>query len=400
MLSGDNGLLTKTGEAKDQTIIGQEREQVEIAYISAAMNKLGENVNETDLQKELDVNAGEGKTLVTDNYDDTLNVLFYDTKHNFTVEDNDISYMGIIPDMPEDAVARINTTFYTSLQEAINAVEDNKRTTVFLLKDISENVTILENKNIFLNLSNHTLTNFGDVHNITVNGKLYLKNGYVKGIYSSDIDGLIFINKNAQLYLLEEAKLKVEKGTNVIINEGILNVSTNSEISSTASEKPTIYNKSGSKTTITGGTITSTGSYVINNSGELEINGTAKIEGTASGKPTIYNNSGSKTTITGGTITSTGSNVINNFGELEINGTAKIEGTASEKPTICNNSGSKTTITGGIIKSTKSYAFYNQSGGTAIIIGGTFISTNSYAIYNSGTISVNGATINGMTYGI
>ena len=83
MLSGDNGLLKKAGDARDDTIVGQEKEQVELAYVSAAVKKLGDNVDKDDLQDELDVSVGDEKTLVTGT--STLNVHFNDTNHNYTV---------------------------------------------------------------------------------------------------------------------------------------------------------------------------------------------------------------------------------------------------------------------------------------------------------------------------
>ena len=58
MLSGDNGLLTKAGQARDDSIVGQEKEQVEIAYISAAIKNLGGNVTGQNLQDELDISVG------------------------------------------------------------------------------------------------------------------------------------------------------------------------------------------------------------------------------------------------------------------------------------------------------------------------------------------------------
>lgn len=72
-------------KAKEETIIGQEKEQVEIAYVSAAINKLGDDVTDEDLQEELDKSVGFTKTLVTPNGDGTLNVLFNDTEHNYYV---------------------------------------------------------------------------------------------------------------------------------------------------------------------------------------------------------------------------------------------------------------------------------------------------------------------------
>lgn len=71
--------------AKKETIIGQEKEKVEMAYVSAAINKLGDDVTDEDLQEELDKSVGFTKTLVTPNGDGTLNVLFNDTEHNYYV---------------------------------------------------------------------------------------------------------------------------------------------------------------------------------------------------------------------------------------------------------------------------------------------------------------------------
>ena len=86
MLSGDNGLLKRAGDARDDTVIGQEKEQVELAYISAAVKKLGDNVDKDDLQDELDLSVGENKTIVTGS--GTLKVKFEDTKNEYVVSQN------------------------------------------------------------------------------------------------------------------------------------------------------------------------------------------------------------------------------------------------------------------------------------------------------------------------
>lgn len=85
MLSGDNGLLKRAGDARDDTVVGQEKEQVELAYISAAVKKLGSDVEKDDLQDELDVSVGKNKTEVSNNEDSTLNVYFTETEHNYNV---------------------------------------------------------------------------------------------------------------------------------------------------------------------------------------------------------------------------------------------------------------------------------------------------------------------------
>ena len=53
-LTGDNGILTKASEAKEETVIAQEKEQVKIAYNSIRINKSDENITSNDLQDELD----------------------------------------------------------------------------------------------------------------------------------------------------------------------------------------------------------------------------------------------------------------------------------------------------------------------------------------------------------
>lgn len=82
--------------AKEETIIGQEKEQVEIAYVSAAINKLGDDVTDEDLQNELDKSVGLTKTLVTPNSDGTLNVLFNDTEHNYNVNKGNVSKVNFV----------------------------------------------------------------------------------------------------------------------------------------------------------------------------------------------------------------------------------------------------------------------------------------------------------------
>lgn len=58
-LTGENGILTRAQDAKEQTIIGREKEQVELAYSSVSTNKLGENVTSGELQEELNKVVGE-----------------------------------------------------------------------------------------------------------------------------------------------------------------------------------------------------------------------------------------------------------------------------------------------------------------------------------------------------
>lgn len=83
LVLGQNGIIHRAGDARDETIVGQEKEQVELAYVSAAVKKLGSDVDKDDLQDELDISVGENKTKVTGS--DILKVKFEDTKHVYKV---------------------------------------------------------------------------------------------------------------------------------------------------------------------------------------------------------------------------------------------------------------------------------------------------------------------------
>ena len=95
LVLGNNGLIKKSKDAKEETTVADEKEKVEMAYVSAAINKLGDEVTDSELQEELDKTAGQGKTLVTSNGDGTLNVLFNETGHNYSVDGGVVEKMEI-----------------------------------------------------------------------------------------------------------------------------------------------------------------------------------------------------------------------------------------------------------------------------------------------------------------
>lgn len=104
MLAGNNGILGQATKAKVDTTIGEEKEQVEMAYVSAAINNLGGDVTEENLRVELDKILNDTgkedknkKTKVTTNTDESLNVLFKETIHNYNVNSSgNITYKKAI----------------------------------------------------------------------------------------------------------------------------------------------------------------------------------------------------------------------------------------------------------------------------------------------------------------
>ena len=146
MLSGDNGLLKRAGDARDDTVVGQEKEQVELAYVSAAVKKLGDNVDKDDLQDELDISVGENKTTVTGT--GILKVKFEDTKNEYTVSQN-----GTVAKYEEvkttDIYATIctngtnSTLIFSNNESDINTYLTNNSTSVedgYTIKNIKDDV--------------------------------------------------------------------------------------------------------------------------------------------------------------------------------------------------------------------------------------------------------------------
>lgn len=91
----NNGIIQKSKEARSETIVADEKSKVEMAYLSAALKKLGDTVTAEELQEELDSSVGAGKTVVTTNGDGTLNVLFNETGHNYNVDEGTVEKVEI-----------------------------------------------------------------------------------------------------------------------------------------------------------------------------------------------------------------------------------------------------------------------------------------------------------------
>ena len=101
MLTGENGVLTKATEAKDQTGIAQEKEEITMAYASAKANKVdkvSEPVTASELQSELDKLNSEGTA------DDTSELtVTYPNGHIYTIDQSTGTITG--PDIIEENTA-------------------------------------------------------------------------------------------------------------------------------------------------------------------------------------------------------------------------------------------------------------------------------------------------------
>ncbi len=84
-LTGENGIINNTKNAKEETEIANEKEIVENATVEAmGKNKYG-NIEESELQSALNKEAGDGKTIATEAGEE-FEVLFKDSNRYYTVD--------------------------------------------------------------------------------------------------------------------------------------------------------------------------------------------------------------------------------------------------------------------------------------------------------------------------
>lgn len=195
-----------------------------------------------------------------------------------------------------NAVAEYNGTYYTSLQDAVNDVDDDDvPVTVRLLQDTAELIEVAVGQNIIFDFGNHTLSSTNNLNVIRNNGTITITNGT---IYTNATQGAINNNPGGKLYM-------------------------------------------------TGGSIIATRDRqaIYNDSGYVEISGTAYLESACTGnRGTVQNNTAtSEMVIKGGTIISKNTSGVYNVGILTI---GDKDGTASKTdPEIRGGTNGVTTTT-------------------------------------------------------
>ena len=98
MLSGDNGILQKSTDAKTETEKGQESEIVALAYSSALAKKVG-NGDSTEVTSE-DINAELTNQGATAAGSSPIKVTFTTSKRQYTINNGIVDYAGIQNDDP------------------------------------------------------------------------------------------------------------------------------------------------------------------------------------------------------------------------------------------------------------------------------------------------------------
>ena len=276
----------------------------------------------------------------------------------------------------ETAVAKVGNDKYETLQAAVNAAT-TENSTVTLLKDVTEDITIPTGVTAMLDLSGKTLTNKAGKHTITVEngGKLNISDSVGTGVVDNTSHG------KAAIY---------NKGE-VTLNGGTFKRSAEEDTYSPYSDGGnswyTIANY-GTMEINTGVTVENAGGYssMIRNGGDVTADCNLTIEGGnfAGGVNTVENDSFGVLTINGGNFSNTAQYVIMNWNKAEITaGTFQTLDTASAVlfTSACgadDNTVGKLTISGGEFKHASDTQemivdHYDESNsGAAAVTGGRF----------------------------
>ena len=276
----------------------------------------------------------------------------------------------------ETAVAKVGNDKYETLQAAVNAAT-TKNSTVTLLKDVTEDITIPTGVTAMLDLSGKTLTNKAGKHTITVEngGKLNISDSVGTGVVDNTSHGKAAIYNKGEVTLNGGTfERSAEKGTYSPYSDG-------------GNSWYTIANY-GTMEINTGVTVENAGGYssMIRNGGDVTADCNLTIEGGnfAGGVNTVKNDSFGVLTINGGNFSNTAQYVIMNWNKAEITaGTFQTLDTASAVLFTSaygadDNTVGKLTISGGEFKHASDTQemivdHYDESNsGAAAVTGGRF----------------------------
>ena len=276
----------------------------------------------------------------------------------------------------ETAVAKVGNDKYETLQAAVNAAT-TENSTVTLLKDVTEDITIPTGVTAMLDLSGKTLTNKAGKHTITVEngGKLNISDSVGTGVVDNTSHGKAAIYNKGEVTLNGGTfERSAEKGTYSPYSDG-------------GNSWYTIANY-GTMEINTGVTVENAGGYssMIRNGGDVTADCNLTIEGGnfAGGVNTVKNDSFGVLTINGGNFSNTAQYVIMNWNKAEITaGTFQALDTASAVLFTSaygadDNTVGKLTISGGEFKHASDTQemivdHYDESNsGAAAVTGGRF----------------------------
>lgn len=170
-----------------------------------------------------------------------------------------------------EGVAIVNGEVCTSLQNAINKVPTTGvLTTVILLKDVQEELSVSAGKNIIFDFGTHTLTNTANNKPIIENaGTVTIMNGNI--VSGAGAAGAIN-NRNKGILYVNGGRIINTGDRQAIYNDtGTVTISGDAYLENTGASRSALQNQGSSTAIVTGGTIISISTNAIQNSGSLVI---------------------------------------------------------------------------------------------------------------------------------
>lgn len=201
-LAINGGLFGYAGKANSEKIIADEKEQIGLAYYNAKMGKLGQEVDDTDMQTAMDAQIGANKAEVTLDDDDNIKIYFIDTQHTYIFDGENV--------VKKDPLI-LHITNYNELYDfavRVNGGEDFEDYIVYLDNDIEMDVEdwivigrpggretpSYPFKGIFEG-NNHTISNIIITTSRTYNGLFCLNLGTIQNLnVEGTLSGSIGIN--------------------------------------------------------------------------------------------------------------------------------------------------------------------------------------------------------------
>lgn len=286
-------------------------------------------------------------------------------------------------------IARIDSTYYPTLKDAIQSVASGHTATVYLLANTNETEIITKsNATIIVDLQGHTFSNYSSNDNKgmieTNKANLTLKNG---SIVNTGVQGTLNNNSGGTLNL-DNININVSGQRQAIYNDGgTVNISSSVTITGSGDKRvrPLVQNQSSGRMNINGATITDNATVISTTDNKANYRMAA-----------VANLANSILTITNANITSLDGEVIRTddngtSGSVTISGNTVITTDASNYSAINHNNGTMNLQSGTVISTgfNKDAIINGSSRNTTLVIG-----------VRDGTVDTNSPVIQGKRYGV
>ena len=283
-------------------------------------------------------------------------------------------------------IARMDNIYYKTLQSAIDDVEkNNTKKDITMINDSIECITVYENQDIVLNLNGKILDSDNvEYQTILNNGTLSISGGILKCKDSNVVCnyGICEINSDTEVTTQNE-----NNGTTIVNYEGANLIINGAKVYSKTGGA--LRNKIGGTVEINDATITTdVTSQALNNYGNCNIGGNTVIN--TSDLVAISNYEKANMAIGGNTnASSENSNVLVNFGVCNIKDNSQFKSSNERNcPTVVNRTDAEMNISSGKIYSENCYSIWNWENGTMQITGGDISSNKKIALYNQGIATI------------